>query len=170
MDGLADGRALQPAGRQGFGHLSRVHAQGGLQGGPQPSRLRVIALFKACTAAVIALAGQQHLGKSFGPPKGVAALQQTHQRRRAQPVNSTLVIDTNSIPSSALESVEIISGGASAVYGADALGGVTNFKLRRNFQGIDLNFRTGITEEGDGEENSVSVLLGAGLLATREEW
>ncbi len=80
--------------------------------------------------------------------------------RRAQPVNSTLVIDTNSIPSSALESVEIISGGASAVYGADALAGVTNFKLRENFKGIDLQFRTGITEEGDGEENRVSLLLG----------
>jgi iron complex outermembrane receptor protein len=83
--------------------------------------------------------------------------------RRAQPANSTLVIDTNSIPSSALESVEIISGGASAVYGADALGGVTNFKLRSNFQGIDLQFRTGITEHGDGEENRVSLLLGTGI-------
>jgi outer membrane receptor protein involved in Fe transport len=83
--------------------------------------------------------------------------------RRAQPVNSTLVIDTNSIPSSALESVEIISGGASAVYGADALGGVTNFKLRNKFQGIDLQLRTGITEQGDGEENRVSLLLGSSL-------
>lgn len=81
--------------------------------------------------------------------------------RRAQPVNSTLVIDTNSIPSSALESVEIISGGASATYGADALGGVTNFKLKSNFEGIDLQLRSGITERGDGEEHRVSMLLGA---------
>lgn len=83
--------------------------------------------------------------------------------RRGQPVNSTLVIDTNSIPSSALESVEIISGGASATYGADALGGVTNFKLRSNFEGVDLQFRTGMTEEGDGEENRISLLLGSRL-------
>ncbi len=81
--------------------------------------------------------------------------------RRAQPVNSTLVIDTNSIPSSALESVEIITGGASATYGADALSGVTNFKLRENFEGMDLQFRTGITERGDGEEHRASLLLGA---------
>ncbi|MET0280192.1 MAG: TonB-dependent receptor [Steroidobacteraceae bacterium] len=87
--------------------------------------------------------------------------------RRAQPANSTLVIDTNSIPSSALESVEIISGGASAVYGADALGGVTNFKLKNNFQGVDMQFRTGITEEGDGEENRVSLLLGTSLAEGR---
>ncbi len=83
--------------------------------------------------------------------------------RRAQPANSTLVIDTNSIPSSALESVEIITGGASAVYGADALAGVTNFKLRSNFEGMDLQFRSGITEAGDGEENRASMLLGANL-------
>ncbi len=83
--------------------------------------------------------------------------------RRAQPANSTLVIDTNTIPSSALDSVEIITGGASAVYGADALAGVTNFKLKNNFEGIDLQFRSGITEHGDGEENRASMLMGANL-------
>ncbi len=83
--------------------------------------------------------------------------------RRGQPVNSTLVIDTNSIPSSALESVEIISGGASATYGADALGGVTNFKLRNKFEGMDLQFRTGVTEKGDGKEERISMLLGSSL-------
>ncbi|MFO7288117.1 MAG: TonB-dependent receptor [Gammaproteobacteria bacterium] len=83
--------------------------------------------------------------------------------RRGQPVNSTLVIDTNSIPAAAIESVEIITGGASAVYGADALGGVTNFKLRSNFEGIDLQVRTGVTEHGGGQETSVSLLLGANL-------
>jgi iron complex outermembrane recepter protein len=83
--------------------------------------------------------------------------------RRFQPANSTLVIDTNAIPASALESVEIISGGASAVYGADALAGVTNFKLKSNFQGIDLQYRSGITERGDGQENRLSLLLGSSL-------
>jgi outer membrane receptor protein involved in Fe transport len=83
--------------------------------------------------------------------------------RRAQPVNSTLIIDTNSIPAAALESVEIITGGASAVYGADALAGVTNFKLRSNFEGIEFTGRSGITEEGDGAEHSLSMLLGSSL-------
>jgi iron complex outermembrane recepter protein len=81
--------------------------------------------------------------------------------RRAQPANSTLVIDTNSIPSSALQSVEIITGGASAVYGADALSGVTNFKLKDDFEGLDLQVRSGMTEAGDGTENRASVLLGS---------
>lgn len=83
--------------------------------------------------------------------------------RRGQPVNSTLVIDTNAIPSSAIESVEIITGGASAVYGADALGGVTNFKLRSDFEGIDLQARSGFTQHGGGRETSISLLLGSSL-------
>ena len=83
--------------------------------------------------------------------------------RRGQPINSTLVIDVNSIPASAIESVEVISGGASAVYGADALGGVTNFRLRDNFEGADIQLRRSLTEQGDGQETSISLLLGAGL-------
>ena len=81
--------------------------------------------------------------------------------RRAQPANSTLVIDINTIPSSAISRVEIITGGASATYGADAMSGVTNFKLRDNFEGATLDLRSGITEVGDGSESRVSTLLGA---------
>ena len=83
--------------------------------------------------------------------------------RRAQPINSTLVIDLNSIPSSAIARVEVITGGASATYGADAMGGVTNFKLRDSFEGASIEMRSGITEAGDGEESRVSTLLGANL-------
>jgi outer membrane receptor protein involved in Fe transport len=80
--------------------------------------------------------------------------------RRAQPANALLVVDINSIPAAAIESVEIISGGASATYGADAMGGVTNFKMKRDFQGLSLNVQGSMTEEGGGEEYGVSALLG----------
>jgi outer membrane receptor protein involved in Fe transport len=80
--------------------------------------------------------------------------------RRAQPANAQLVVDINSIPSAAIESVEVISGGASAVYGADAMGGVTNFKLKKNFEGFNLNMQTSMTEQGGGEETSISALIG----------
>jgi outer membrane receptor protein involved in Fe transport len=83
--------------------------------------------------------------------------------RRAQPINSTLVIDMNSVPSSAISRVEVITGGASAVYGADAMSGVTNFRLRESFEGAMVEMRTGITEAGDGEESRVSTLLGANI-------
>ena len=84
--------------------------------------------------------------------------------RRAQPVNAALVVDTNTIPTAAIERVEVISGGASAVYGADAVGGVVNFILKDDFQGLDFDTQYGLTEEGDGEEYRVSALFGANLI------
>jgi outer membrane receptor protein involved in Fe transport len=81
--------------------------------------------------------------------------------RRTQPANSTLEIDINSVPSLAVENVEIISGGASAVYGADAMAGVINFKFKDSFEGASLEYRSAITERGDGQENRISTLLGA---------
>lgn len=81
--------------------------------------------------------------------------------RRGQPVNAALVVDTNSIPSSMIQRVEVISGGASAVYGADAIGGVVNFILRDSYEGATINTRYGITEEGLNEEYQISGLFGA---------
>lgn len=83
--------------------------------------------------------------------------------RRAQPVNAALVVDTNTIPTAAIERVEVISGGASAVYGADAVGGVVNFILKDDFQGLDIDTQYGMTEQGDGEEYRVSALIGSNL-------
>lgn len=87
--------------------------------------------------------------------------------RRAQPINSTLVIDMNSIPSSAISRVEVITGGASATYGADAMGGVTNFKLRDSFEGASVGMRSGVTEAGDGAESRISTLLGTSFADAR---
>ena len=81
--------------------------------------------------------------------------------RRVQPVNGLLVVDLNTIPSAAIERVEIITGGAAAVYGADAIAGVVNFILKRDFEGFDVNAQYTITEEGDGAERSISGLFGA---------
>jgi iron complex outermembrane recepter protein len=80
--------------------------------------------------------------------------------RRAQPANASLVIDVNTIPSAAVERVETITGGASAVYGADALAGVVNFILRDDFEGVDMDFQRSTTAEGDGEETRFTSLLG----------
>lgn len=81
--------------------------------------------------------------------------------RRGQPVNAALVVDTNSIPSSMIQRVEIISGGASAVYGADAIGGVVNFILKDNYEGATIETRYGLTEDGKNEEYQISGLFGA---------
>jgi len=80
--------------------------------------------------------------------------------RRGQPVNATMIIDTNSIPAAAIERVEVISGGASAVYGADAVGGVVNFILKNDFEGATIDARYGMTEHGGGEQLTLSGLIG----------
>ena len=94
--------------------------------------------------------------RGLGPNRNLVLI----DGRRPQPASAQLVVDINSIPSAAIESVEIISGGASAVYGADAMGGVTNFKMKRNFQGLSLNVQTSLTEQGGGQETSFSALIG----------
>ncbi len=80
--------------------------------------------------------------------------------RRGQPVDAQLVVDLNTIPSAAIDSVETITGGAAAVYGADAIAGVVNFKLKKDFQGLQLDGQYGITQQGDDMESQVSALLG----------
>ncbi len=79
---------------------------------------------------------------------------------RGVPSTANGVMDLNNIPQSAIASAEVISGGASAVYGADALAGVTNVKLRDNFEGVSIRVRGGINEVGDGGEYQVSTLMG----------
>jgi len=86
---------------------------------------------------------------------------------RVTPVNALMQVDTNSIPSSMIKSVEIISGGASATYGADAIGGVTNFILNRDYEGMRVDGQYGIAEVGDGQEMRFSVLGGSRLADNR---
>jgi iron complex outermembrane receptor protein len=80
--------------------------------------------------------------------------------RRATPGNASMVVDISTIPSAAIERAEIISGGASATYGADAVAGVTNFILKKNFQGLELDGQIGLSQEGDGFEYQFSGIMG----------
>ncbi len=81
--------------------------------------------------------------------------------QRLQPVNGALVVDLNSIPSAIIDHVEVVTGGASAVYGADAVSGVVNFILKKNFQGLTVDAQYGTTQAGDGQEFKASALFGA---------
>lgn len=80
--------------------------------------------------------------------------------RRGTPANASGVTDISTIPSAAIERVEIISGGASATYGADAIAGVTNFILKKNFVGLDLDGSMSLSQEGDGFEYNLSGIMG----------
>lgn len=81
--------------------------------------------------------------------------------RRTQPANASLVVDLNTIPVAAIDGIEIITGGAGATYGADAVAGVVNFRLKKNFTGIELDGQYGATFRGDGTQFRVSALVGS---------
>ncbi|MEE4212838.1 MAG: TonB-dependent receptor [Parvularcula sp.] len=70
------------------------------------------------------------------------------------------VVDLNTIPQFMLESIDTVTGGASAVYGSDALAGVVNFRLRE-VQGVELNSQYSLTERGDGSRFQISGAIGS---------
>lgn len=76
------------------------------------------------------------------------------------------VVDLNQIPMAAVERVEILKDGASSVYGTDAVGGVINFILRNNFQGLRAAVSTDVTEAGGGNIHRASLAGGFGNLDT----
>jgi iron complex outermembrane receptor protein len=94
--------------------------------------------------------------RGLGPNRNLVLI----DGRRAMPINPTMVVDTNTIPAAAIERVEVISGGASAVYGADAVGGVVNFILKDDFEGAEVGIRFADTQDGGNQEVSISGLIG----------
>ena len=69
--------------------------------------------------------------------------------------------DLNQIPLAAIERIEILSDGASAVYGSDAIGGVVNVITRKNFNGMQITYGEGNPEVKGGDTMEASVLFGA---------
>jgi iron complex outermembrane recepter protein len=70
--------------------------------------------------------------------------------------------DLNTIPLAAIERVEVLADGASALYGSDAIGGVINFILKRDFQGLEVSGGLTFPSAGGARENRLSAVLGFG--------
>src|SRR4051812_31208600 len=70
-------------------------------------------------------------------------------RRHITAVPGQFIVDVNTIPQDLVERIDIVTGGESAVYGSDAIAGVVNFVLKRNFDGIRVRGQGGISERGD---------------------
>ena len=73
-------------------------------------------------------------------------------------------VDVNQIPFAAIERVEVLKDGASAIYGTDAVGGVINFITRKDYQGLGFNAFTDVTEAGGGNIYRLSGIAGYGDL------
>ena len=83
--------------------------------------------------------------------------------RRVVPFDLTGAVDTNVIPISLLQRVDLVTGGASAVYGADAVAGVANFVLRKDFSGFEVTSSYGSSGEGDAKRKRTDFTLGSSL-------
>lgn len=79
---------------------------------------------------------------------------------RIVPADKSGSVNVDTLPNALIRTVDVVTGGASAAYGADALGGVTNFVLDREFQGLKIQAGSGITEVGDGDRYNLSIAGG----------
>src|SRR5438874_13515648 len=75
---------------------------------------------------------------------------------------NTMFVDLNSIPQAAIESIEILKDGASTTYGADAVAGVANLKMRHNYDGAEARIQYGNTLDKDSGEFDSSAIFGVG--------
>jgi iron complex outermembrane receptor protein len=80
--------------------------------------------------------------------------------KRFVPFDYQGYVDVAMIPARLIERVEIITGGASAVYGADAIAGVVNFIMKNEFEGMAFDASYGITEEGDADRYDMNATVG----------
>ncbi|KAK0351701.1 hypothetical protein LTR94_023913 [Friedmanniomyces endolithicus] len=79
---------------------------------------------------------------------------------RLQPSNPDGSVDLNIIPETLIGNVEVITGGASTVYGSDATAGVVNFRLRRDVQGLEVGSTYGVSDYGDAESFRFNIIAG----------
>lgn len=88
--------------------------------------------------------------------------------RRGMPSFAGGTVDINTIPSALVERVEIITGGAASTYGADAVAGVANFILRKDFEGVEIDsqYRAAI-ENGDAVEWGTGITMGSNFADDR---
>ena len=89
------------------------------------------------------------------------------RRAPTNPMSASSGTDLNAIPLAAVERIEILSDGASAVYGSDAIGGVVNVILRKDFNGAEIRYGIGSTEVKGGDLQDMSVVFGSSSDRTR---
>lgn len=81
--------------------------------------------------------------------------------KRMVPFNFNGQVDTTNIPTALIERIDVVTGGASAVYGSDAVAGAINVILKKDFEGVSLSMNHSQTDESDGDQDSIALTLGS---------
>ena len=84
-------------------------------------------------------------------------------RRVVSGAGGTSTVDVNNIPTDLIESVQVLTGGASAVYGSEAIAGVVNFILKDDFDGLSFRGQTGMSSESDSDRHLASLTAGTDI-------
>lgn len=108
-------------------------------------------------------AGAQNSGLNQVNLRNLTALRTVvllNGRRLPGGTSTSTSVDFNTIPTANIERIEVLTGGAAAIYGADAVAGVINVITNKNFSGFEVGASYGVSEEGDNENPSGHVLMG----------
>ena len=136
---------------QGIVNVQEVLLQNPVFGAPAISRTNSSFSTSASGIATIDL---RNLGTS-------RTLTLINGRRVVAGIDGSSAVDTNMIPTALVERIEVLtSGGASAVYGSDAVAGVVNFILKDDFQGVEIGGQAGLTEQGDSQTYLGNITVG----------
>ncbi|MBF7074510.1 TonB-dependent receptor [Glaciecola sp. MH2013] len=81
--------------------------------------------------------------------------------KRMVPFNFNGQVDTTNIPTALIERIDVVTGGASAVYGSDAVAGAINVILKKDFEGVALDMNHSQTGDSDGDQDSIALTLGS---------
>jgi outer membrane receptor protein involved in Fe transport len=113
---------------------------------------------QANSSRFIGTAGMNWLDlRGLGPERTLVLV---NNRRHVTSSPGDNYVDVNSIPSELVERVDIVTGGDSAVYGSDAVAGVVNFVLRREFEGLRFRAQAGQSSQGDRSSKYLSLTAG----------
>ena len=88
-------------------------------------------------------------------------------RRHIAGVSGSASVDISTIPSDLIDRIDILTGGVSAIYGADGVSGVVNFVLKRDFEGVSARGQMGISEYGDAANRYGSITAGTNFADDR---
>lgn len=108
-------------------------------------------------------------GQSFVNLRGLGAVRTLVlvNGERIVPTTNLATVDVALLPTGALQRIDVVTGGASAAWGSDAVAGVVNFVIDTEFQGLKGDVQAGVTTRGDGKSGKVSLTMGDRFLGDR---